>query len=277
MQANFEILKWKRFLRENDMAMFVVQRAKSGRLVLVGTVLISVLTAWPMIAAAKPKDITNEEMALIPRYCPYTQSFPLRNTPERGVWEARIGAGFLSHLHHYCWALVAMMRAERPSMSEGERSRYRGEAAGDLSYVVEAIGLNPKFVLMPEILTKQGEVALRRRGDPDRVNTASKSFAQARALRPDYWPAYASWAEFLMYSGKKSEAKALVESGLQYSPTSKVLLELHRVLGGRPSDVRSGTRQQERSTAERRLPTLSEEEEPAPDPSADLVGETGGR
>lgn len=270
-----KLLTWKSFFWGGNMAMFLMTRAKSGRLAVVGTALLSLLTVWPMIAAAKPKAITNEEMALIPRYCPYTQDFPLRNSPDRRVWEARIGAGFLSHLHHYCWARVGMLRAERTSTPSSQRYNYILEAANDMEYVVEVIGINRGFVLMPELLTKQGEIELRL---PDRdLNKAAKAFAQARALKPDYWPAYASWAEFLIYSGKKAEAKTLVESGLQHSPTSKVLLELHRVLGGKPSDVRSGTRQQESVVPERRASALSKGGSSALDSSAGVAGEAVGK
>ena len=89
------------------------------------------------------------------------------------------------------------------------------------------------FVLLPEIHTRIGELELHLA----RHHEADQSFAKARALKPDYWPAYSHWAEFLIKSGQRAEAKQLVKSGLEYSPNSRVLTEQYRMLGGKPSEI----------------------------------------
>jgi tetratricopeptide (TPR) repeat protein len=114
------------------------------------------------------------------------------------------------------------------------RSKPRGlwEAAlKDYQYVIDHV---PKdFILLPEVYTRRGEVELLL-GQPNR---ALESFSHARHLKPDYWPAYSHWAEFLMKAGKRPEALNVVIAGLEYSPRAKVLLELFKILGGKPSDM----------------------------------------
>jgi len=171
--------------------------------------------------AGKPGNITEAEMAMIPAYCPYTQSFSeSRGSPEAKRWESLMGKDFWA-MHHYCWAQINQQRAMRSSMSENGRKALLNVARGDYVYVINSAARN--FVLLPEVYTRAGEVELRL----SLYREANHSFAKARALKPDYWPAYSHWAEFLMYSGKKAEAKQLVKSGLEYSPNVTVHAPLH--------------------------------------------------
>jgi len=112
----------------------------------------------------------------------------------------------------------------RSSTSPGQRLFLLSTVTDDFEYSIR--GSAKGFALLPELLTRNGEVYLRR----SLPNEANKSFAQARALKPDYWPAYSGWVEFLIYSGKKAEAKRLIEAGLKYSPNAKVLREQYRLL-----------------------------------------------
>ena len=89
------------------------------------------------------------------------------------------------------------------------------------------------FILLPEIMTRIGSTYILL-GDP---KNASEAFAKARAVKPDYWPAYTHWAEYLQAKGAKKEAMELVKIGLQYAPNAKVLLSLFRTLGGKPGDI----------------------------------------
>ena len=66
---------------------------------------------------------------------------------------------------------------------------------------------------------------------------ADKAFARARAIKPDYWPAYSQWAEYLMKIGKQAEAKQLVKAGLEQAPQARMLIEQYRLLGGKPSEI----------------------------------------
>lgn len=188
-----------------------------------------VLMSIPITAIAlPPNEITSEEMALSPPYCPYAQTFWGSGKPESKQWRARMGPAFEA-IHHYCWGQINVQRALRSSTPRKQRQYLLSTAVSDYSFVIRNASIvDRKFVLLPEILTKRGDVQLLLSLPGD----ASKSFAEARALKPDYWPAYSSWAEYLVKVGKRSEAKLLVKAGLEYSPSSRTLGELYRLLGG---------------------------------------------
>jgi tetratricopeptide (TPR) repeat protein len=111
----------------------------------------------------------------------------------------------------------------------------REEALGDLTYVIH--NSPPDFVLLPEIYTKMGQVQL----DLKRDLAARDSFAKARELKPDYWPAYFHWAEYLRRGGQRAKARELVEAGLSYSPGIKPLESLLSDLGGDPTKIKPRT------------------------------------
>lgn len=187
------------------------------------------------VVSAKPNNITEEEMKLIPRYCPDTQGFKYgdaysNTSPNAGKWVGMMGKGFWA-LHHYCWALINLQRASRHNLTAQARQGILESVVDDAMYVVR--NTPPDFILLPEILTRIGDAELRL-AHPDR---ADKAFAHARELKPDYWPAYSHWAEFLMTAGRRPEALKIVGSGLGHSPEAKVLLEQFRLLGGKPSDI----------------------------------------
>lgn len=191
---------------------------------------LMLLNMMPLAMAGKPDNVTPEEMALIPAYCPYTQSWEYLNRPEGLRWAARVGPGF-GALHHYCWGQINLLRAMRSSTQEHERRHLLNLVRGDYGYVVRN---SPRdFILLPEIHTRIGEVEIHLALFKD----ANQSFARARALKPDYWPAYSHWADFLIRSGKLDDARKLVKTGLEYSPGAKVLRDQYRRLGGNPSEI----------------------------------------
>lgn len=198
-------------------------------------VFASVFIGMSTVASADPLDITKEEMALIPPYCPYAQLFPKNNSPERIQWEARLGRGF-KPIHHYCWGQINFQRALRSHMSARERNWLLYTVIQDYKFVIRSVE-GHDFVLLPEILTRKGEAELLRSDFQD----ANISFARARALKQDYWPAYSAWAEFLIRSGQKVAAKQLVKSGLEFNPGAIVLREQYRLLGGDLADIKPKT------------------------------------
>jgi len=185
--------------------------------------------------AGKPEDITDSEMKLIPQYCPDTMGFGYgdafyNTSPRAAHWVGLMGKGFWA-MHHYCWARINMNRAQRAGVPKQARNGLWESARNDYKYVINHV--TSDFVLLPEVYTRLGEAELLL----SQPNKAQESFANARKLRPDYWPAYSNWAEFLMNRGKRSEALKVVIAGLEYSPNAKVLLELFKLLGGKPSDI----------------------------------------
>lgn len=193
--------------------------------------LVFVLLARPLTLLADPQDVTAAEMKLLPRYCPDTEAYnPDRSSVRYQYWLSLLGNSFKG-LHHYCWAQITMMRSQKVGISRQARQAMWESARGDYGYVLKTS--TPDFVLLPEIYTRVGEVELLL-AHPDK---ASEAFARARQLKPDYWPAYSHWAEFLISIGRRPEALKVVVSGLAQSPDAKVLLEQFRVLGGKPSDI----------------------------------------
>jgi len=186
--------------------------------------------------AGKPSDITDAEMALLPEYCADAQTFKYgdayyNTSPNAPKWVGLMGNGFWS-IHHYCWALLNLGRAQKPSTSTAVRQFSRESAIEDMKYVIA--NTTPDFVLLPEIYTKIGDVQLSLKRAPE----ARDAFAQARSLKPDYWPAYLHWAEYLRQIGQKSDARAVAEEGLSYSPGAKPLQRLFAELGGNPTDIK---------------------------------------
>jgi tetratricopeptide (TPR) repeat protein len=142
-----------------------------------------------------------------------------------------MGRGFWA-VHHYCWAQIRLMRIQGPSTSQVVKQGTRELALGDLNYVVA--NSPSDFILLPEIYTKMGQLQL----DLKRPLAANKSFAMARSLKPDYWPAYFHWAWYLHTVGQRANAKQLTEEGLSYAPDSKTLRKLLSDLGGDPNSVK---------------------------------------
>lgn len=178
------------------------------------------------------EDISEAEMRLLPRYCADTQGFKYgyKESPNYQRWEQMMGQTFW-HLYHYCWSLLYMNRSNRAGIPNSKRQSQRELALGSYQYVIDN---SPEdFVLLPEIYTKKGEVELLLK----KISKANQSFSHARKLKPDYWPAYSHWAEYLISIGHKNDAFAIVKSGLRFSPRAKVLLEQYRLLGGKTSDI----------------------------------------
>jgi hypothetical protein len=134
-------------------------------------------------------------------------------------------------MHHYCWAMINLRRAR--SEPERERRGIYVEARRDLIYVIN--GSPPNFPLLPELFTRVGEVDLLLKN----FGSADQALQRARALKPEYWQAYAPWIEALIKLNLKPAAKELAIEGLKYSPQASVLLDQFKRLGGKPSELKT--------------------------------------
>lgn len=193
------------------------------------------LLVWTSAAEAnKPKNIEDVEMQLIPAYCPDTMGFKYgdaysRTSPKAAHWVSLMGNDFW-HMHHYCWARINLNRASKAGVSARAKKALLDIVRNDYMYVIN--NAQKDFIMLPEVYTKLGEVELLL-GSPNKANDA---FSRARLQKQDYWPAYSHWAEYLLSIGRRQEALRVVIDGLAHSPDSRVLLELFKVLGGKPSD-----------------------------------------
>ena len=181
-------------------------------------------------------NITDTEMALLPRYCADTHMYQIARgggggpSPRYAHWANLMGPGF-DWLHHTCWAKIHVMRSYRSGLSAYDRNFSRKMAITEYEFTIPK--LQPDFILLPEFYTDLAKVHLQL----FHYNEANQAFDKARQLKPDYWPAYYHWAEHLTQSGRKDEARQLVRTGLEYSPQSKSLIDLYQRLGGNPSAI----------------------------------------
>jgi tetratricopeptide (TPR) repeat protein len=187
-------------------------------------------------SAGKPDNVSQAEMALIPEYCADANTFGYgdaywNTSPNAPKWVGLMGKGFWA-IHHYCWALINLGRVQRAGVPATVQQWTREAALGDLYYVIQ--NSQPNFIMLPEIYTKIGEVKVALK----RINEAADAFASAWTIKPDYWPAYYHWAEYLRRTGQKQKAREVVEDGLSHAPDAKALVELLRTLGGDPAAVR---------------------------------------
>lgn len=233
------------------------------------------LCALTGMANGKPTNVTAAEMAAVPRYCPYTQGFGRSGTPdapsaEAKPWVAIMGRTFWD-MHHYCWGKLNLQRALRSTATEQERRHLFATIVDDYWYVARKAPRD--FIMLPEIYVGIGQVELRR----GRPQEAGKVFAEARALKPDYWPGYSHWAEYLIRSGQKAEAKQLVRTGLEYNPAAKTLREQYRLLGGNPSEIVPRVQEIKQAELIDDGEALMLFEEPEPQEAADGVSRRGAK
>jgi hypothetical protein len=209
-----------------------------------------------------PENITDGELALVPNYCYDTQTIRYYKTynvsPRAKYWVGLMGEDFWT-LHHYCWGLINLRRAQAAGVTAKQRNYLLGTVVDDYGFVIK--NTSAHFVLLPEIYTRLGEVQLVR----GNVAEAFDAFTKARELKPDYWPPYVRWAEVLIRAKRTAEAKGVIAEGLRHSPDSAPLLEKYRALGGNPGDIRPAASGREREPQQvAPAPTASSASEPRP-------------
>jgi tetratricopeptide (TPR) repeat protein len=170
------------------------------------------------------KEFTPGELALLPEYCLHIQGMPGYAGPPGDRWRALIGPDF-QHFHHYCRGLRAVNYARFGVLPSVERRQVWEAAIGEYDYMIRASRAD--MVLMPEIFTRRGE-ALIQMGD---LVTAQGSFERARALKPDYWPAYTGWVDHLVKLNQTAQARTLLEEGLRHMPDQPELTKRLEQLG----------------------------------------------
>jgi hypothetical protein len=161
------------------------------------------------------------EVALLPHYCIYTQSFrdhvPGGNDKTMiDSWYARLGPTFHA-LHHFCWGMMKTNRGLLLANDRQTREFYLNAANVDFDYVIERAP--PDFILLPEILAKKGENLIRVGNGP----LGMLQLQRAAELKPDYWPPYAYMSDYYRDLGDQAKAREVLESGLRRVPESKSL------------------------------------------------------
>lgn len=169
----------------------------------------------------KVEEYDAREVAMLPRYCHYTQGFrdrvPGGNNPDEiKRWYSVMGEIF-NAMHHYCGGLMKTNRAILLARTQQARTFYLSESIGEFNYVIERAPSD--FVLMPEILTKKGENLIRL----GRAALGIREFERAIEVKPDYWPPYAQLSDYYRDAGDIKKARELLEKGLSLAPDTKAL------------------------------------------------------
>jgi tetratricopeptide (TPR) repeat protein len=176
-------------------------------------------------------DYDPREVALLPRFCTFTQLFRDKvpggnNTAEVERWYAELGQTF-HHLHHYCWGLMKTNRATLLARDGQVRQFYLGDAIKEYDYVIERSP--PNFILLPEILMKRGMNLVQLKKGP----VAVFDFKRAIELNPQYWPPYGQLADYYKDIGNLNEARQVLEDGLKHSPNAVGLTRRLAELSGK--------------------------------------------
>lgn len=189
-----------------------------------------------LVYAMPPKHISAPEKALLPPYCKYTQGGhvgqEIQGQPSEGAkrWVSAFGGqGMTAHLwrmHHYCYALIHMMRGKRAGLTMMEYKEAWNGAIEELDFTLQF--LPPDFVLMPEMMLNRGRSLMRLK----KADAAMENFAKSIEAKPDYWPPYLEMADYQVSVGAKAKAIETLQEGLRRAPDAKALRSRLKELGG---------------------------------------------
>ena len=179
-------------------------------------------------AAATPENMTPEELALLPRWCRYTQNGSAYNS-EAGQQEyrrylQRYGRGF-SHMHHYCYALINIGRSYRSNRTSSP-GYLRVQALDDIDYVLNMATQDPDFQFRPEILARKVRLLLQNDDLQKAVRTAEQLITE--------WPkvpdGYTLLAEIALKAGQKARAQEILSAAEQVVTDKEALARQRSLL-----------------------------------------------
>lgn len=209
------------------------------RLVARRIVVSTCLAMMAGVSHAQPENITPGEVALTPDFCQdvqaltgWTKTNPSPRTP---YWIGLMGETFWA-MHHQCWAMIHLQRADRAGVAPHVRKFHINSAISDFYYIIK--NSPPDFVMLPEIYYRIGDA----HAQLGNVVPAMEHFAKSRALKPDYWPAYLGEARLAAQYGKTAQARSLLETGLRAvpgQPDMQALLKSLPAAGSSPSRAKS--------------------------------------
>ena len=169
----------------------------------------------------RAEDFDAREIAMLPRYCIYTQMFrdkvPGGNDPAMiSQWYDYMGPIY-HDMHHYCLGLMKANRGQVLARDPEARRFYIGDSITEFEYVIRKA--EDSFVLLPEMLTKKGESLVLLGKGP----LGALQFERAIEVKNDYWPAYAQLSDYHKAAGDIKKARQVLETGLARVPDAKGL------------------------------------------------------
>lgn len=160
---------------------------------------------------------THGEMALLPPICRDIQGTANFSGPRGDYWRATIGADAIGAMHHYCRGLRNLQRLQQPGLNPMVRRNLWEGVADEMLFVLRHSASD--MPMAPELWYRAG-VAYLNLNNP---TEAQRAFERARQLKPDYWPAYTGWVDYLIERNVFDQAQALIDEGLRHAPDSPEL------------------------------------------------------
>ena len=168
------------------------------------------LTGMSSARASQPPDISDAERGLLPRYC-YAVQLGARNAADREQYDryvAQFGRPWTA-MHHYCWALVDIIRLERARRTGYSAFANPQRALGNLEYVLRWTAEAPEFPMRPEILQHKVRL-LARIGKRGKAAEAARQMISERPTLPE---GYVLLANLLLEDGKREAAREVLRRG----------------------------------------------------------------
>ena len=171
------------------------------------------------------------EVAMLPAYCKYTQSFrgrvPGSNDASQADRWYRVQGPIFHAMHHYCWGLMCTNRALLLATNPQTKAAYLHRSIDEFDYVI--LRAPEDFALLPEILTKKGENLIHLGNGPSAV----PELLRAIALRPDYWPPSVALSDYYKQIGDFKTARDTLVKAVSAAPQvdllQRRLAELDRI------------------------------------------------
>lgn len=179
----------------------------------------------PGVDIERRRSFTGGELALLPEICKDIQGMPTYVGPRGDYWRS-VAGNVLEHAHHYCRGMRDLLFLRTVQIKPEHRRFLWDRAAGEMMYMIKNVP--PNNPMQPEFWLHYG-FAKMNFGD---LAEAQRAFEQSRKLKPDYWPAYTFWADFLIQNKQNNDARALLEEGLKHSPDQPELAKRLASLGG---------------------------------------------
>lgn len=192
---------------------------KRFRALTIDLLLAAVLAVVTTPAKADWPNPTQQEWALLPQWCAWTQGAPrfgayslTRTAPVGGTnmyeeYVRRYGDGWTA-MHHYCWALVDILRMGKlAGRNRAGHDHSAGRALGNIDYVLQNSA--PGFAFRPEIFGSRTRLLIRMNDYGQAAQTAQILISEAPTL-PD---GYVLLADILAKAGRANDARSVLARG----------------------------------------------------------------
>ena len=192
---------------------------KRLRALTIDLLLAAVLAIVAAPARADSPGATQQEWALLPQWCAWTQQAPkygmssLSRSAATGgpnmyeEYVRRYGDGWTA-MHHYCWALVDIIRMGKlAGRNRAVHDHAARRALGNLDYVLQSSALG--FAFRPDVLASRARLLIRMNDYGQASQTAQMLILESPSL-PD---GYVLLAEVLLKAGRSNDASAVLARG----------------------------------------------------------------